>query len=217
MGAQVEVVQPEKAPPPAPKPIDASTPGAAPGPAPTPGPTEPTERFPTPVEPRPWSFDAGNFDVVVLSPGPRKDMVAALLARILGVGLDQAQELLARRVSAVKRGISAEDADLLRQQLDLAGAAVEIAAHRHTPEHRSTPAPKAAFFDVVLTDPGPNKIATRKALKNHLGLDLLQAYNAVEQTPSILKQDIARTEAERLKSVLEAAGATVELRPAEPS
>ena len=47
-----------------------------------------------------------------------------------------------------------------------------------------------------------------------IGFDLLQAYNAVEQLPSVLKAGITQAEAERIRAQLGAIGAKVEFKPA---
>jgi len=67
-------------------------------------------------------------------------------------------------------------------------------------------------FDVVLTGFGDNKVAVIKAVRAVTGLGLKEAKDAVEGTPSTLKEAAAKDEAEELKKTLEEAGATVELK-----
>jgi len=67
-------------------------------------------------------------------------------------------------------------------------------------------------FDVVLTSFGDNKVAVIKAVRAVTGLGLKEAKDAVEGTPSTLKEAAAKDEAEELKKTLEEAGATVELK-----
>ena len=53
------------------------------------------------------------------------------------------------------------------------------------------------------------KVALIKELKNQLeGMNLVQAKKFVESCPAVVKADIAKDEAEKLKTALEAAGAT---------
>lgn len=66
-------------------------------------------------------------------------------------------------------------------------------------------------FDVVLTDGGAKKIEVIKIVRALTGLGLKEAKDAVEQTPSTLKEGIAKAEAEEAKKQLEEAGAKVEL------
>jgi len=67
-------------------------------------------------------------------------------------------------------------------------------------------------FDVVLTGFGENKVAVIKAVRSVTGLGLKEAKDAVEGTPSTLKEAATKDEAEELKKTLEEAGATVELK-----
>ena len=67
-------------------------------------------------------------------------------------------------------------------------------------------------FDVVLTSFGENKVAVIKAVRALTGLGLKEAKDAVEGTPSTIKEAAAKDEAEELKKTLEEAGAAVELK-----
>jgi large subunit ribosomal protein L7/L12 len=67
-------------------------------------------------------------------------------------------------------------------------------------------------FDVVLTGFGDNKVAVIKAVRGVTGLGLKEAKDAVEGTPSTIKEAASKDEAEELKKTLEEAGATVELK-----
>lgn len=67
-------------------------------------------------------------------------------------------------------------------------------------------------FDIVLTDGGAKKIEVIKIVRALTGLGLKEAKDAVEQTPSTLKEGVARAEAEEAKKQLEEAGAKVELK-----
>ena len=67
-------------------------------------------------------------------------------------------------------------------------------------------------FDVVLTSFGQAKVAVIKAVRAITGLGLKEAKDAVEGTPSKIKEGIAKGEAEEVKKLLEDAGASVELK-----
>jgi len=62
-------------------------------------------------------------------------------------------------------------------------------------------------FDVVLTSFGDNKVAVIKAVRAVTGLGLKEAKDAVEGTPSVIKEAAAKDEAAELKKTLEDAGA----------
>jgi len=67
-------------------------------------------------------------------------------------------------------------------------------------------------FDVVMTSFGSNKVAVIKAVRAITGLGLKEAKDAVEGTPSTIKEAAAKDEAEDIKKQLEEAGASVELK-----
>ena len=67
-------------------------------------------------------------------------------------------------------------------------------------------------FDVVLTGAGAKKINVIKVVRAITGLGLKEAKNAVEDTPTTIKEGISKEEAEELKKQLEEAGASVELK-----
>ena len=67
-------------------------------------------------------------------------------------------------------------------------------------------------FDVVLTSFGGTKVAVIKAVRTITGLGLKEAKDAVEGTPSVIKEGIAKGEAEEVKKQLEEAGATVNIK-----
>lgn len=67
-------------------------------------------------------------------------------------------------------------------------------------------------FDVVLTGAGDKKINVIKVVRAVTGLGLKEAKDLVDGAPQIVKQGIAKAEAEELKKQLLEAGATVELK-----
>lgn len=67
-------------------------------------------------------------------------------------------------------------------------------------------------FNVVLLDGGDKKINVIKVVRALTGLGLKEAKDAVEQTPSVLKEGVCKDEAEAAKKELEEAGAKVELK-----
>jgi large subunit ribosomal protein L7/L12 len=67
-------------------------------------------------------------------------------------------------------------------------------------------------FDVVLTSFGANKVSVIKAVRTITGLGLKEAKDAVEGTPSTIKEGASRDDAETFKKQLEEAGASVELK-----
>ena len=67
-------------------------------------------------------------------------------------------------------------------------------------------------FDVVLTGFGDAKVGVIKAVRTITGLGLKEAKDAVEGTPSPIKEGVSKDEAEEIKKQLEEAGGSVELK-----
>ena len=67
-------------------------------------------------------------------------------------------------------------------------------------------------FDVVLKSAGASKLAVVKLVKELTGLGLKEAKEMVDGAPSVIKEGVAKADAEGLKKQLEEAGAEVELK-----
>ena len=67
-------------------------------------------------------------------------------------------------------------------------------------------------FNVQLTDAGAAKVAVIKAVKDALGLGLKEAKDLVDAAPALLKADMKKEDADKLKAAVEAAGGKVELK-----
>src|ERR671931_139494 len=67
-------------------------------------------------------------------------------------------------------------------------------------------------FDVVLTAAGDKKIQVIKVVRALTGLGLKEAKDLVDSAPKPVKEGVPREEADSVKSQLEEAGATVEVK-----
>jgi large subunit ribosomal protein L7/L12 len=67
-------------------------------------------------------------------------------------------------------------------------------------------------FDVVLTAAGDKKIQVIKVVRAVTGLGLKEAKDLVDGAPGTVKEGAAKDEADKIKSELEEAGASVELK-----
>ena len=67
-------------------------------------------------------------------------------------------------------------------------------------------------FNVELTSFGDKKINVIKEVRAITGLGLKEAKDLVEGAPNTIKEDLTKDEAEKIKTTLEEAGATVELK-----
>jgi large subunit ribosomal protein L7/L12 len=73
-------------------------------------------------------------------------------------------------------------------------------------------AEEQSTFDVVLSAAGGQKIQVIKVVRAVTGLGLKEAKDLVDGAPNPVKEGLAREEAESVKTQLEEAGATVELK-----
>jgi large subunit ribosomal protein L7/L12 len=70
--------------------------------------------------------EKSTFDVVLNSPGGAKLQIVKLVKEITSLGLKEAKELVDNAPKAVKEGVSKEEAESLKSQLEEAGAEVEL-------------------------------------------------------------------------------------------
>jgi large subunit ribosomal protein L7/L12 len=71
---------------------------------------------------------------------------------------------------------------------------------------------EASTVDVVLTGAGDKKIGVIKAVRAATGLGLKEAKALVDEAPKPVKEGVEREEAEKLKTEIEEAGGTAELK-----
>ena len=67
-------------------------------------------------------------------------------------------------------------------------------------------------FNVLLADVGANKVSVIKAVREITGLGLKEAKDLVDAAPKVVKEAMAKADAEAAKKKLEEAGAKVELK-----
>ena len=70
--------------------------------------------------------EKSSFDVVLKSPGEKKIQVIKEVRAITGLGLKEAKELVDNAPKPIKEGVSKEEAEALKTQLEEAGASVEV-------------------------------------------------------------------------------------------
>jgi len=80
----------------------------------------------------PAAGDAGaveeqtEFDVIITGPGEKKVSAIKAVRAITGLGLKEAKDLVDSAPSAVKEGVSKDEAEETKKQLEEAGATVEL-------------------------------------------------------------------------------------------
>ena len=90
---------------------------------------------------------------------------------------------------------------------------LDLSALTRAPAQASAEVIESTTATVMLTSfADGKKIPIIKAVRPMLDLGLLEAKNFVEDLPKVVKEDIEKEEAEKLKKILEEAGGTVELK-----
>ena len=67
-----------------------------------------------------------SFDVILKSAGAQKLAVVKLVKELTSLGLKEAKELVDAAPKALKEGVSKDEANALKAQLEVAGAEVEV-------------------------------------------------------------------------------------------
>jgi large subunit ribosomal protein L7/L12 len=125
--------------------------------------------------------------------------LAALIKEIEGLTVLELAELV--KALEKKFGVSAAAMAVA----PMAGGAGAGAAGAAAAEEKTT-------FTVVLTDGGTQKIQVIKELRTVTSLGLKEAKDLVEGAPKTVKEGATKEEADKIKAVLEKAGAKVELK-----
>ena len=66
------------------------------------------------------------FDVIITSPGEKKVSAIKVVRAITGLGLKEAKALVDQAPSSVKEGVTKDEAEDIKKQLEEAGASVEL-------------------------------------------------------------------------------------------
>ena len=91
-------------------------------------------------------------------------------------------------------------------------AAAPVAAVAAGPVAGDSPAEEKDEFDVMLTSAGSSKINVIKVVRSITSLGLKEAKELVDNAPKAIKEGVSKAEADDLKTQLEEAGASVELK-----
>jgi large subunit ribosomal protein L7/L12 len=93
-----------------------------------------------------------------------------------------------------------------------AAAAVAVAAPAAGGDAGGAAAAEQTEFDVILTSAGEKKVNVIKAVRAITGLGLEEAKGLVDGAPSAVKEGVSKDDAEDVKSQIEEAGGSVELK-----
>ena len=93
-----------------------------------------------------------------------------------------------------------------------AAAAVAVAAPAAGGDAGGAAAAEQTAFDVILASAGEKKVNVIKAVRAITGLGLKEAKGLVDGAPSPIKEGVSKEDAEDIKSQIEEAGGSVELK-----
>ena len=116
---------------------------------------------------------------------------------------------IVEKLSALSVMEAAELSKLLEEKWGVSAAAVAVAAAGAAP---AAAAEEQTEFTVVLSDAGANKINVIKEVRAITGLGLKEAKDLVEAAPKNVKEGVNKSDADKFKKQLEAAGAKVDLK-----
>ena len=126
------------------------------------------------------------------------DKLQAILTSIETLSVLELAELV--KALEVKFGVSAAAAAPVAIAAGGAAAAGAAAAEEKT------------SFTVILASAGDKKINVIKEIRTVTSLGLKEAKDLVEGAPKTIKEDVSKEEATKIKTVLEAQGAKVEIK-----
>ncbi|MBN0970850.1 50S ribosomal protein L7/L12 [Mycoplasma phocoeninasale] len=96
----------------------------------------------------------------------------------------------------------------LKEEFGIDPTAIVAAA---APTAAAEAAEEKTMFNITLKSDGGNKLGVIKAVKDLLGLGLMDAKKLVESAPAVLKENVKKEEAEAIKAKLLEAKAEVTL------
>jgi large subunit ribosomal protein L7/L12 len=100
----------------------------------------------------------------------------------------------------------------LEEKFGVSAAAPAAIAACAAPATAAAPAEEKMEFNVILGSVGASKINVIKIVREITGLGLKEAKDLVDGAPKIVKENVAKAEAEEIKKKFTEAGATVELK-----
>lgn len=121
-------------------------------------------------------------------------------------------------LDAVKRLSVLELAELVKAMEEEFGVTAQAAVAMAAPgmaaagQAAGAPAEEKTTFQVILASSGDKKIQVIKEIRTVTNLGLKEAKDLVESAPKPVKDGVPKEEAQKIKQVLEAAGAKVEIK-----
>ena len=119
-------------------------------------------------------------------------------------------------IAAVESMTVLELADLVKameEKFGVSAAATAVVAAGPAAAGAAAAEEEKTEFDVILKDPGAEKIKVIKVVRELVsGLGLKEAKEMVESAPKTVKEGVSKEEAEKIAEQFKAVGATVEIK-----
>jgi ribosomal protein L7/L12 len=145
------------------------------------------------------------YDVLLASPGLKRNQVIDEVRELTHLGLKETKELVDGSVYApalVLTGLDEAAAAKAVSQLTATGA-----------EAKAEEIGGPQFLNVVLVTPGPHRMDTVKAIHRATNATLVLAGEAAANPPAILASGVSPPRAERMREILVGAGCEIVLEP----
>lgn len=126
----------------------------------------------------------------------------------MSVSKDEIKEALNKMPVMELVGLISE----LEEQWGVSAAAPVAAVAAASPAAAAEEVEEQTEFDVVMSSFGNSKVPVIKVVRALTGMGLKEAKELVEGVPATIREGIGKEEAEEVKTKLEEAGATVELK-----
>ena len=126
----------------------------------------------------------------------------------MSVSKDEIKEALSSMPVMELVGLISE----LEEQWGVSAAAPVAAVAAAGPAAAAEEVEEQTEFDVVMSSFGSSKVPVMKVVRALTGMGLKEAKELVEGVPAPIREGVGKEEAEEVKTKLEEAGATVELK-----
>lgn len=126
----------------------------------------------------------------------------------MSVSKDEIKEALSSMPVMELVGLISE----LEEQWGVSAAAPVAAVAAAGPAAAAEEVEEQTEFDVVMSSFGSSKVPVIKVVRALTGMGLKEAKELVEGVPALIREGVGKEEAEEVKTKLEEAGATVELK-----
>ncbi|HIH2763015.1 MAG TPA: 50S ribosomal protein L7/L12 [Candidatus Azoamicus sp.] len=100
---------------------------------------------------------------------------------------------------------------LIEKKFNISLQHQQITSNTENTEEKAKPTEKSTFT-IIMTSFGDNKLNVIKTIRSILDLGLKEAKDFVEKLPATIKENVQKSDIEKIKAALETSGAKIEIR-----